>query len=94
MQHLPEQEIKKEIPIQVDSDFDSVVFANFAMLGDLMERSSLAEALDKVSSDVTTQNAQGLDALKAWLEARGWLRFETTETTETATELQNVQQDH
>eukprot|EP00438_Fugacium_kawagutii_P006627 Skav228474 [mRNA] locus=scaffold2004:17714:20745:+ [translate_table: standard] len=43
------------------------------MLGDLMERSSLAEALDKISSDVATQNAQGLDALKTWLEDRAKL---------------------
>ena len=41
---------------------------SIAMLGDLMERTSLAEALDKLNSDVAAQNAAGLDALKSWLQ--------------------------
>lgn len=33
-----------------------------------MERTSLAEALDKLNSDVAAQHAAGLDALKTWLQ--------------------------
>ena len=43
------------------------------MLGDLMERTSLADALDKLQSDVASQSFAGLDALKGWLEASGAL---------------------
>jgi hypothetical protein len=43
------------------------------MLGDLMERTSLAEALDKLNSDVAAQHAAGLDALKTWLQVLGIL---------------------
>ena len=38
------------------------------MLGDLMERTSLADALDKLSSDVSAQSSAGLEALKDWLQ--------------------------
>ncbi|CAK9092596.1 unnamed protein product [Durusdinium trenchii] len=41
------------------------------MLGDLMERTSLADALDKLQSDVASQSFAGLDALKGWLEDQG-----------------------
>ena len=43
------------------------------MLGDLMERTSLAEASDKLNSDVAAQHAAGLDALKTWLQVLGML---------------------
>ena len=36
-----------------------------------MERTSLAEALDKLNSDVAAQHAAGLDALKTWLQGSG-----------------------
>ena len=33
-----------------------------------MERTSLADALDKLSSDVAAQSSAGLEALKDWLQ--------------------------
>ena len=38
-----------------------------------MERTSLAEALDKLNSDVAAQPAAGLDALTTWLQVLGFL---------------------
>ena len=58
---------RKLVATEVESVF---AVHHCAMLGvDLMERTSLGEALDKLNSDVASQSVAGLDALKTWLQA-------------------------
>ena len=72
MHHLPTHLTKESgnLPgVSGDSsNFLHLPIICIAMLGDLMERTSLAEALDKLNSDVAAQHAAGLDALKTWLQ--------------------------